>query len=113
MANIRNLYIDQGSDYTATVVIKTSTGIPLNLTTYTVKAQIRKSYGSSFSYNFDTEIIGPYTEGRIRITLPASTSDLMQPGRWLYDIEITQSPSGDKTRVLEGLIILSPQITQT
>jgi hypothetical protein len=35
----------------------------------------------------------------------------MPPGRYLYDVEITSS-SGTKTRVVEGIVTVNPEITQ-
>jgi hypothetical protein len=53
MAAITNLYIDAGSDYSIIVTVSDSTGSIINLSGYTVKSQIRKSYSSSIAYNFD------------------------------------------------------------
>ena len=32
-------------------------------------------------------------------------------GRYLYDVEIT-SPEGERTRVLEGIVTVTPEITK-
>lgn len=111
MATISNLYIDQGSDYSSIVTVKSATGLPLNLTNYVAKSQIRKSYSSSQAYDFDCEIINA-SEGKIRISLPAAVNELINPGRWLYDVEITESTTGKKKRVIEGIVIITPQITR-
>jgi hypothetical protein len=111
LATISNLYVDQGSDY-ATIITVTSAGnIPLNLTGYTVKSQMRKSYSSSVFHNF-TASIHDAVNGRVKITLTAAQSELIIAGRWLYDVEIT-SQAGVKKRVVEGIVTVTPQITQT
>lgn len=111
MATISNLYVDQGSDY-ATIITVTSAGnIPLNLTGYTVKSQMRKSYSSSVFHNFNATIYDAPT-GRVKITLTAAQSELIIAGRWLYDVEIT-SQAGVRKRVVEGVVTVTPQITQT
>lgn len=33
-------------------------------------------------------------------------------GRWLYDIEIVNTDTGTKKRVVEGIVMVSPQITR-
>lgn len=111
MAAISNLYIDQGSDYSSVITIRSATGLPLNLTDYTAKSQIRKSYSSSQAFDFICEVINAL-EGKLRIILPASVNELITPGRWLYDIEITQLSTGKKKRVVEGVVIITPQITK-
>ena len=111
MATITNLYIDAGADYSIIVTANQSNGDPLNLTGYTVKSQIRKSYASSTAYDFTATV---YSEvaGKIRLLLTATQTSAIKPGRYLYDVEIT-SAIGEKRRVLEGIIIVTPEITQT
>jgi hypothetical protein len=45
------------------------------------------------------------------MVLPASTSSTIKPGRYLYDIEVT-SPLGEKLRVVEGIVLITPEITK-
>jgi hypothetical protein len=110
MATVANIFIDQGADYSNIITVGSSSGAPLNLTGYTVASQIRKSYSSSIAYNFTASIFSA-SEGRVRVQLTASASGAIPPGRYLYDVEITSS-SGTKTRVVEGIVTVNPEITQ-
>lgn len=110
MATVANIFIDQGADYSNIITVGSTTGAPLNLTGYTTASQIRKSYGSSIAYNFTASIFNA-TEGKVRIQLSSNASRAIPPGRYLYDVEIT-SPSGTKTRVVEGIVTVTPEITQ-
>lgn len=110
MATITNLYIDAGADYSIIVTANQGNGDPLNLTGYTVKSQVRKSYASSTAYNFTASIFAA-TSGKIRLSMTATQTSAIKPGRYLYDVEIT-SANGEKRRVLEGIIIITPEITQ-
>lgn len=112
MATISNLYVDSGSDYSSIITINANDGTPLNLTDYTVKSQMRKSYASSVAYDF-TAIVYDAEAGKIKLSLTAEESELIPAGRWLYDIEITNANTEAKKRVLEGIVIVTPQITQT
>ena len=47
MAIINNIFIDQGTDFAMTVDVQNALGNALDLTGYTLAAQIRKTYGSS------------------------------------------------------------------
>jgi hypothetical protein len=110
MAVISNLYIDAGSDYSTIITVTGSNGQPINLSGYTVAAEMRKSYQSSLSHPFIPSVSSAIN-GKIRLQLTAQQSEQMTPGRWLYDVEIT-SPSGQKTRVVEGIVTINPQITK-
>lgn len=111
MAVVSNLYVDQGSDYTSIVTVISASGAPLDLTDFVAKSQMRKSYSSSQVFTFTTEIYDALT-GRIKIYLNAEQSAAIPAGRWLYDVEITQASSGVKKRVVEGVVTVTPQITQ-
>lgn len=111
MANISNLYIDQGSDYSSIITVKSSTGAALDLTGYTAKSQIRKSYSSSLAYSFECEVTDA-VNGKLRISITAANTEQIAPGRWLYDVEITQTSTNRKKRVVEGIVTITPQITK-
>lgn len=112
MAVTSNLYVDQGSDYATIITVTSATGAPLVLDGYTVKSQMRKSYSSSVYHNF-TATIHNAPAGQIKLALSSAQSEAIVAGRWLYDVEITQTSSGVKKRVVEGIVTVTPQITQT
>jgi hypothetical protein len=110
MATISNLYVDAGATYSNIITVTASNGQSLNLSGYTVASQMRKSYQSSTAYSFTASIYEAST-GKIRLQLTPAQSEAIPAGRWLYDVEIT-SASGTKTRVVEGIVTVNPQITQ-
>ena len=110
MATIANLVIDQGTTFSSIITLTDQIGSPLNLTGYTVASQFRKSYQSSTAISFTASIYDALA-GKVRLQLsPEDTTDV-KAGRYLYDIELTSS-MGDKSRALEGLVILTPEITK-
>ena len=111
MATIANLYIDAGTSYNNLITVTSNAGAVIDLTDYTVKAQMRKSYGSSQYFDFDASVYNP-TQGKIKLAMVHTLTNTIPPGRWLYDVEIT-SIEGTRTRVIEGIVIVTPQITQT
>jgi hypothetical protein len=112
VASITNLFIDQGSDYSNIITVESANGVGLDLTNYTVKSQMRKSYTSSIAYDFTTSLYSA-PDGEIKLELSAADSELIPPGRYLYDVEITSpTPLFKKTRVVEGIVTVTPQITQ-
>lgn len=111
MASISNLFVDQGSAYSNIITVAATTGLPLDLTDYTVASQMRKSYSSSTYHNFTASIYDA-TNGKVRLQLTSTQSAGITPGRYLYDVEITD-PNGSKTRVIEGIVTVTPEITKT
>lgn len=110
MATISNLYIDAGANYSNIITVSATNGQPLDLTGYTVASQMRKSYGSTTFYNFTASIYNA-AFGKLRLQLTPNQSEAIPAGRWLYDVEIT-SAAGVKSRVVEGIVTVNPQITQ-
>jgi len=111
VASISNLYIDQGSTYSNIITVASSTGSALDLTNYTVASQIRKSYGSSTAYDFTASVYNA-VDGKVRLQLTSTESSAIPAGRYLYDIEITNTNTSAKTRILEGIVVVTPEITQ-
>lgn len=110
MATQANIFIDQGANYSNIVTVSGTNGSALDLTGYTVASQMRKSYTSSTAYSLNATVYNA-AAGQVRMTLSAAQSEAITPGRYLYDLEIA-SPSGSKTRVVEGVATVTPQITQ-
>lgn len=112
MASVSNLFVDQGSTYSNIITVASSTGAALDLTSYTVKSQMRKSYGSSVAYDFTSSVYNA-VEGKVRLQLTDVQASAIPAGRYLYDIEITNTSSGAKTRILEGTVTVTAEITKT
>ena len=110
MAVYSNLTIDQGTDFSSNIDVTDADGDRFNLTGYTAKGQIRKSYQSSTAVDF-TCTVSNAAAGIVTISLTAAQSNGMKAGRFVYDIEITSS-GGAKTRVLEGQVEITPGVTQ-
>jgi len=110
MAIISNLTIDQGSTFSVDIDVTDADGDALNLTNYTVKGQMRKTYTSSTATTFESEITNA-TGGIVTISLTATTTNGLKAGRYVYDVEIT-SPTSVVTRIVEGQVEVTPGVTQ-
>lgn len=110
MATESNLYIDQGTDFLKTVTVVDGDGGLVNLMGYVVKSQMRKYYGSTSGYTFTSGIYS-YDDSMIYISMNKDETRDIPAGRYLYDIEIT-SPQGERIRVLEGVVTVTPEITK-
>lgn len=111
MALVQALYLDQGADFRTGVTLYADNGItPLNLTGFTFSSQMRKSYASSTATTFTITVPAPLT-GQVILSLSVAQTSALKPGRYLYDIEMVDA-TGYRTRPVEGIVIVSPQITQ-
>ena len=109
MASAVYLDIDQGSDFSTEFTLQNDDGTAVNLTGFSVYSQFRKSPSSSSAYAF-VATISNAAQGKITISLPGITSSTMKPGRYLYDVEVTNGIT--KTRVAEGMLTLHAEITR-
>jgi hypothetical protein len=110
MAIYANLTVDQGSSFESTIDITDSENNPVNLTGYTFRGQIRKTYASTTSVSFTITSISP-TSGSINLVLSATQTSGIKAGRYLYDVEII-SATNIVTRVIEGQIEVTPRVTR-
>tara|TARA_B100001059_G_scaffold210762_1_gene224638 strand:+ start:294 stop:626 length:333 start_codon:yes stop_codon:yes gene_type:complete len=110
MAAIANLYVDQGTTFSTSVLVTNDDDSALDLTGYTAAAQLRKSFSSSTSVDFTVTIPTPVTAGQINLQLSATETASLEEGRYVYDVEITSGVI--VTRVIEGLVTVSPQVTK-
>ena len=109
MAVKANIIIDQGTDFSALIDVESASDTVYNLSGYTVAAQMRKTYASSTAVTFGTSHNGVL--GQISITLANIVTNTLEPGRYMYDIEIT-SAGGAKTRVVQGTATVTAGITR-
>ncbi len=109
MAIKANLVVDQGANFSASIDLTDANNAVFNLTGYTVAAQMRKNYTSSAATTFTASHTG--AAGKINLILNANTTTAIEPGRYLYDVEIT-SAGGTITRVVEGIVTVTPGMTR-
>jgi hypothetical protein len=110
MAIKANLLIDQGADFATTINVTDDDGGAIDLTNYTGEAQMRKHYTSSTYYSFDVSMGG--SSGEVTLSLSSNTTDSITPGRYVYDCELTDIITGIKSRLVEGIVTITPQVTR-
>jgi|APGre2960657373_1045057.scaffolds.fasta_scaffold07166_2 hypothetical protein len=109
-AGYQELFLEKGTDFTTSITLDDVNGNPYNLTNYTAKSQMRKSYySSSATGEFVITINSPLT-GIINMSLSSSNTANIPAGRYVYDVAIKNS-ANTVTRVLEGIVNVLPQVT--
>ena len=110
MAAFTELLIEQGATFSTTVNVEDTAGAAINLFGYSASSQMRKSFYAT-SNTIITSIITGNANGEITLSMTAANTANLAPGRQVFDLLIT-SPTSVKTRVVEGIIVISPGVTQ-
>lgn len=111
MAVVSNLSIDQGTTYTVTIEVTDNTGSARDLTGYTARSQMRRSYYTTSNTAFTVDINNP-GEGEIDMSLTATQTSSLKPGRYVYDVELVANATLSVERIVEGIITVYPEATK-
>lgn len=114
-SEIYDITIEQGATFPLSLVWKDSLGVPVNLTGYTARMQLRETYTSATPI-FDLTSAGGAIVlggalGTIVVTASATITGAITIKRGVYDLELT-SPLGVVTRLIEGTAYITPEVTR-
>lgn len=112
MTEYVELYIDQGTDFNTTISLQDDlTELAQNVQGYVVKGQLRRSLLSvNASANLNC-FVSNAANGEIAITLDSGNTSNLRPGTYFYDIKVTDTIYGGTSRLIEGVIFVTPEIT--
>ena len=103
-----DITIHQGATYQLPLQYKDSAGTPVNMSGYTLEAELWNRTGTTKLANFDT----PWTvqaSGMFKLKLASAvTSGITEQGQ--YDLMITE-PGGDKYYLLQGTAYIDLGLT--
>jgi hypothetical protein len=112
MAAYVELYLDQGTTFNSSVTLTDdNTNAPFDITGYTFRSQMRRSYYSANATANITCSIANAVAGEMVMNLSADTTVNIKAGRYLFDVEAVDT-IGNITRVLEGIITVTPKVTR-
>lgn len=104
-ARVVNISIEQGANFEQNFILEDSiTNSQSILTGYTAASKLAKHPASSTKVSFITTITT--SSGTVGIALTSGVTSSLKPGRYVYDVLLTDS-TGKKTRVIEGSAIVS------
>lgn len=108
MAQRIPLTIDQGTTFSYSIQLLDNNGVPLSTADAYVNSTMRKSYASSNSVDFTTDL----TNGVLTLSLSAQQTANVEPGRYVYDAVLTNTVQNTVTRAIEGVVTLKPAATR-
>ncbi len=110
-AGKHNFTLEQGSTFNREITVQENSQA-LNLTGYSARMQMRSTHdSSSIALTFTAAIANPATNGKINLGATATATAAVEEGIYVYDLEI-ESSAGTVTRILEGTITVTPEVTR-
>lgn len=112
-AGTYNFVMDQGATFTLQMVYQNGAGVPINLTGYTAKMQLRLKFGSpDAALTLSTEnggltIDGP--TGTISILATDEQTLALDPALYVYDLDIISG--GTIERLVMGQVTVRAEVT--
>jgi hypothetical protein len=112
MTIIKNLYVDQGTDYTVEINAFSPDGSEFTIDdTQTIASKAKKVY-SSTTTAFEIDVIVDVGDGdtnNLVLSIPADRATSVTPGKYRYDVIVDDD--GTKTKIVEGLLTLRPSVS--
>lgn len=106
------LTIDQGTTFSSTINLTNDDNTPIDLTGHSFSCQVRKSYYSTnATANIAVTVEGANANGIVRLTLDSANTANIKPGRYLYDLKMTDE-ANTVIRVVEGIVTITPQVSR-
>jgi hypothetical protein len=109
-AGTYNFILEQGATFSRQLTVKEN-GSAMSLSGYSVASKMRSTHDSSTVAGTFTCTVNDASGGKILLTMTATTTASIEEGVYVYDIEIT-SGSGTVTRLMEGNITVTPEVTR-
>lgn len=112
-AGLHDVTIDQGARWSLAVSWQASDGTGINLTGYTISAQVRTTYADSGG-DLLTDIEATITSavnGEFTLSIPASTTLTMPAGSWRWDLEVDPG-NGEVERLMMGKALVRAEVTR-
>lgn len=105
-----DITIEQGSDFSLTLTVKEG-GAVKNLTGFTARGSMRKTYDDTTAHDF-TFTSDYDSTGIIIMKMPYSTTDDLDAGFYVYDVELVHSGNDTVQRLIEGKAEVTREVTR-
>lgn len=112
IAGIYNITMDQGAQWTLTVVYDDNNGNPIDLTGYTSRMQVRPKFSADAVLTLSSPssgIVITGATGTLDLTATTAQTGDIPGGFYVYDLEITSG--GVVTRLMQGNVTVRDQVT--
>lgn len=112
MAAYVELYMDQGATFNNVINLTDDvTNRDIDISGYTIRSQMRRSYYSSNATVDLTCTITNALQGEVTLSLTPGQTANIKAGRYLFDVQ-TIDTANNVVRILEGIMTVTPRITK-
>ena len=108
-ASTYNISLERNADYSVTLILKDSQGVPIDVTDAYVCGQIKQDYYFPPIEEFIIDKITPES-GVVKLRLEAAQTVRLHPGELKYDILVRYS-DWTYQKLLKGTVSVDPNIT--
>lgn len=109
-----NFYVYRGATFSEQIEWKDESGTPVNLTGFTARMHMRETLEAADPFLTLTTENGGITlggvAGTIQLLVSATQTTAITATSGVYDLELVSG--ANVTRLLEGLVIISPEVTR-
>lgn len=104
-----NLVIDQGTDFSTEFTINDEMDNPIDFSDYNIQSKFKKTFEANTSVSFT---VNGHANGTITLGLDANSTINIEYGQYVWDLKaISPEPVVETTRLLEGLVQITPKVT--
>ncbi len=111
-----NFYVYRGATFAEQIEWKDENGTPIDLTGFTARMHMRETVDTATPFVTLTTENGGIALGGVAGTADllamATTTSAITATAGVYDLELVASDGVTVTRLLEGLVIISPEVTR-
>jgi len=104
--------VEQNATFKTQLQLKDDTGVGLNLVSYVVSSQVRRSYSSM---NVATNIVCTMIDapnGVVQLSISYANTANIKAGRYVYDVVALNNSTSEELRLIEGIMTITPAVTR-
>lgn len=110
-----DMLCEQGATFVRQFKWTDENEVPIDLTGYSARMQVRTAVKASEVVveltTANGQIVLYPAEGKIELSMTATVTAALPDKRCVYDLEVV-APSGTVTRLLQGAFVISPEVTR-
>lgn len=110
MTTQATLYVDQGTDFLVSLELSQDTGGDFVISDQSFFCDVRKLYSTTKTFSANLQVIESGDGNELNLFIDPESTRNVAPGKYQYDVLMT-GPNGSAQKILEGLMIILPTIT--
>ena len=107
-----NIDINAGEDWKAIINLMMPDGVATrNVAGHTLESQLKRHTKSAAAKTSLVLTVLDEATGNIQLELTPTQTSLLKSGKYVYDVELTETATGKIERVIEGVFTIRPEVT--